>query len=247
MRGRQVRGVEGFDRTTFEQASDGERWLRCARLATVISDRVRSADDFSGRVEELVGELRSAGHDLWSFDSDGETFEVWRPDYARTGPGIIVTFRVDGPSEVAWPWPSRWDGVPAVVVPEEVAARIRSLVASTPTGGGHIDNEAARYGGVAVMGTIGAVWLLRPNGTLWEVDDDSGRPIFPLSPEWHHAALACGAERHPWLAELVPPRAADARSCAMCSGNGRLPVVGCSDPRGIFCPECHARGWHPPR
>ncbi len=80
-------------------------------------------------------------------------------------------------------------------LPEHVAERILSTVAGTPTSGGHIDNEAARYGGVALMGTIGAVWLLRPDGTLWEVDDDFGRPLVPLSPEWHHAALACGAER----------------------------------------------------
>jgi hypothetical protein len=53
-----------------------------------------------------------------------------------------------------------------VALPEHIAERIRSIVASTPAVGGHIDNEAARYGGVAVMGTIGAVWLLRPDGTL---------------------------------------------------------------------------------
>jgi hypothetical protein len=240
-----VTATEGFDRPTFEQASDVQRWWLCARLAAVISDRVRSADDFSGRVQELVGGLRSVGHDLWNIDSDGETFEVWGPnDAAPTGPGLVLTFRVDGPSEVAWP--SRSSHLRAVVVPEHVAARIRSLVACTPAEGGHIDNEAARYGGVALMGTIGAVWLLRPDGTLWDVDDDFGRPIFPLSPEWHHAALACGAERHPWLAELVPRRPADVRSCATCSGRGRLPAAGSSDPRGIFCPECHARGWHPP-
>jgi hypothetical protein len=43
------------------------------------------------------------------------------------------------------------------------------------------------------MGTIGAVWLLRPDGTLWEVDDGSGRPLTPLAPEWRVGALRCGA------------------------------------------------------
>ena len=49
----------------------------------------------------LVSDLRSLGHDLWSFDEDDD-FEIWCPDYARpTGPGIIVTFRPDS-VEVAW-------------------------------------------------------------------------------------------------------------------------------------------------
>jgi hypothetical protein len=128
-----------------------------------------------------------------------------------------------------------------MVLPEHVAERIRSLVASTPTSGGHVDSEAAKYGGIAVMGTLGATWLLRPDGTLWDVDDEWGRPIAPLSPEWHHAALLSGAERHPWLAELIPPRPADALPCATCNGRGRLGGGG-----GVFCPTCHARGWYPP-
>lgn len=135
----------------------------------------------------------------------------------------------------------------AVVLSEQIAERIRSIVASTPKQGGHIDNEAARYGGVAVMGTIGAVWLLRPDGTLWEVDDDFGRPLVPLPAEWHHAALSCGAERYPWLAELVPPRPADALSCPTCDGRGRIGVRGSSEGQGAFCPQCRARGWLPPR
>lgn len=77
--------------------------------------------------------------------------------------------------------------------PEHIAQRIRAIVARTSTLGGHIDNEAARYGGIAVMSTIGAVWLLRPDGTVWEVDDDCGRPLTPLPAEWYHAAIACGA------------------------------------------------------
>jgi hypothetical protein len=129
-----------------------------------------------------------------------------------------------------------------VVLPEHIAERIWSIVASTPTVGGHIHNEAARYGGVAVMGTIGAVWLLRPDGTLWEVDDECGRPLVPLALEWHHAALKCGAERYPWLADLVPRRPADAQPCATCRGYGKIRSEN-SDGGGILCPHCHARGW----
>ena len=129
-------------------------------------------------------------------------------------------------------------------LPAHIPERIRSIVASTPPfGGGHIDNEAAKYGGVALMGTIGAVWVLRPDGTMWEVDDDFGRPLVPLSPEWHHAAFASGAKRYPWLAELVPPRPADALTCGTCNGGGEIRISG-SEGAGVFCPQCHARGWH---
>src|SRR6185369_5990579 len=93
-----------------------------------------------------------------------------------------------------------------VDLPAHIAERIRAVVASTSKEGGHVDSEAARYGGVALMGTIGATWLLRPDGTIWDVDDDFGRPIAPLAPEWHHAAIRCGTQRYPWLADLIPSR-----------------------------------------
>jgi hypothetical protein len=86
------------------------------------------------------------------------------------------------------------------------------------------------------MGTIGAIWLLRSDGTFWDVDDDSGRPIGPLAPEWHHAAIRCGAERHPWLVELIPSRPQTAIDCSFCQGKGDV---------GFLCPECFARGWKP--
>jgi hypothetical protein len=132
-----------------------------------------------------------------------------------------------------------------MIIPARIAERIESVVATTSPEGGHIDNEAARYGGVAVMGTIGAVWLLRSDGTFWDVDDDSGRALAPLPPEWHHAAIVSGVRRYPWLAELIPPTPPGALPCGACSGRGRIAVEGTSDGLGIFCHECHARGWHP--
>ena len=128
-------------------------------------------------------------------------------------------------------------------LPADIATRIAELVASTSPVGGHIDNEAARYGGVALMGTIGAVWLLRPDGTFWDVDDDSGRPLTPLPPEWHLAALACGSERFPWLATLIPPRPVGAVICTTCEGRGTLGGRGRDGDSGFFCPVCYARGW----
>ncbi len=215
---------------SYEQAA---REARCASVAeyfkTVFASEIEAmykiADSIVAQIDRETGEPYPPRPDKSESPSGGPFVESSSPPYATE---------------------RRMNRVPAVGVPEHIAARIRSVVASTPTEGGHIDNEAARYGGVALWGTIGAVWLLRPDGTLWEVDDDFGRPLAPLSPEWHHAALVSGAERHPWLADSIPPRPADARSCATCSGSGRFPLAGSSDLRGIFCTECHARGWHRP-
>jgi hypothetical protein len=121
-----------------------------------------------------------------------------------------------------------------VNLPAHIAERIRTVVATASKEGGHVDAEAARYGGVALMGTIGAVWLVRPDGTFWDVDDDFGRPIAPLAPEWHHAAVRCGARRHPWLAELIPARPPEAINCPTCEGRDDFPAL---------CPDCFFRGW----
>jgi hypothetical protein len=121
-----------------------------------------------------------------------------------------------------------------VNLPDHIAERVRAVVAATSTEGGHVDCEAARHGGVALMGTIGATWLLRPDGSIWDVDDEFGRPIAPLPSEWHHAAIRCGAQRHPWLAELIPARPPAATDCPTCKGRDDFPVI---------CPDCFFRGW----
>jgi hypothetical protein len=127
-------------------------------------------------------------------------------------------------------------------LPVHIADRIRSLVATTSTEGGHVDNEAAGYGGIPLMGTIGAVWLIRPDGSLWEVDDDFGRPLHPLPAEFHVTAIVAGIERHKWLAELLPARPSNAIDCADCRGRGRIFAV--PESNGfVYCPACKALGW----
>jgi len=136
-------------------------------------------------------------------------------------------------------------GTPAtVLLPRHIADRIAHIVATTAPASFDVDAEAAKYGGIGLMGTIGTLWLLRPDGTFWDVDDDFGKPLTPLEPEWHHAALVCGAERHPWLAEVIPPRPADAVTCGSCNGVGFHPVHGESH-KGVLCSDCHVRGWKP--
>lgn len=131
-------------------------------------------------------------------------------------------------------------------LPPHIADRIRKLVAATSTEGGHVNNEAARYGGIVLMGTLGATWLVRPDGTFWDVDEDTGKPLQPLAEGLQVLALVYGVERHAWLSELIPSRPADTADCAACGGRGRLGPLqsaGLLAKEFIYCQTCSGLGW----
>jgi hypothetical protein len=130
-----------------------------------------------------------------------------------------------------------------VKLPERIAAKIAETIANLPPQEPyHIDWEAREHGALALMGTIGSVWLLRPDGELFDVDSDFGKPLTPLPAHLHITAIAVGCERYPWLRELLPPRPADARDCPVCGGGGSIAVPGNPGP-GIICDSCRALGW----
>ncbi len=92
-----------FSRAKFDGIHEADRDALCTRLAAAITKRLASDLHFHDLVGSVVSELRALGHDLWSFDQDGDTFEIWCPNYAHpTGPGLVITFRFDGPTEVRW-------------------------------------------------------------------------------------------------------------------------------------------------
>ena len=107
----------------------------------------------------------------------------------------------------------------------------------------HIDAEGRRHGAIALMGSIGSTWLLRPDGTFWDVDFDFGKPLTPLESKFHVTAPVAGAKRYPWLAELLPPRPSDGRDCPVCSGQGVVRPPNATGGNGILCPNCSALGW----
>ncbi len=121
-----------------------------------------------------------------------------------------------------------------------LAARIRDEIANlSPYDIGHVNYEGRRYDALPLFGTLGEVWLLRPDGTLWRCDSDWGRDVEPLPDELHLVALVEGVARYPWLRELLPERPQDAVICNACDGTGRIA-------RGAtFCPSCGALGWRP--
>ncbi len=126
-------------------------------------------------------------------------------------------------------------------MPATLSARIEQAISQlTPEPVGHINYEGTRYGALPLFGTLGAVWLLRPDGSLWRADSDAGLALEPLPEELRMIALVEGTERYPWLGELLPRRPVGAVSCSDCGGRGRL------GPGGVtFCKSCNALGWRP--
>jgi hypothetical protein len=122
-----------------------------------------------------------------------------------------------------------------VILPDHISEKIREFVARG--GGSAIDDEARGHGAIALMGTIGSIWMLRPDGTFWDADADFGKPLTPLPDESHVMALVWGVERFPWLAEILPSRAPDAEPCNDCTGLGRLGNL------PVLCPTCSGLGW----
>jgi hypothetical protein len=131
----------------------------------------------------------------------------------------------------------------AMTLPAHISARICDVIHQG--GGMPIDDEARGHGAIALMGTIGAIWMLRPDGTLWDADADFGKPLAPLSEEFRTTAIVYGVERFPWLAELLPTRSLTAKDCTGCAGRGFFETGHTEPPLAsrILCQTCHGMGW----
>ena len=123
----------------------------------------------------------------------------------------------------------------------EMRARIeREIDDLNPEPVGHMNYEGIKYQGLPLFATIGEVWLLRSDGSLWRVDSDLGLHLEPLPPSLHTSALVAGTVRYPWLSDLLPRRPHTAVSCDVCGGTGRIGPGG-----KTFCYACGALGWKP--
>lgn len=105
---------------------------------------------------------------------------------------------------------------------------------------------AKAHGAIALMGDIGGVWILRPDGAFLQVDWDSEKPPQPLAEPECTRAIAAGAERYPWLSTLLPGPPTNARACMACRGEGRIRLSADRTQAGILCGECNALGWTVP-
>ena len=123
-----------------------------------------------------------------------------------------------------------------LVLPAFVVSKIIRVLSGEGSLSFAIDDEARDHGAIALIGTIGCIWGLRPDGTLWQFDADSELPLSPLASELTFLALIAGSQRYAWLAPLIPARPDVAIDCQVCPGprNSTLPV---------FCATCLGLGW----
>jgi hypothetical protein len=128
-----------------------------------------------------------------------------------------------------------------MILSPDLAIRIGKEIAGLkPEPIGHINYEGIRYQALPLFGTIGEVWLLRQDGSLWRADSDLGLALEPLPDALHTIALVAGAARYPWLEGLLPSRPLGATQCGACGGSGRL-----GPENALFCNACGALGWIP--
>ena len=126
-----------------------------------------------------------------------------------------------------------------VTLSAAVKEHIERCIAGLDGPGYAIDEEARSHGAIALMGAIGAIWALRPDGTFWQFDADFELALSPLPKEQETIALAYGARRHSWLSEALPNRPAVATTCQSCQGRASFPAtVG-----EVMCPSCSGLGW----
>ncbi|MEM9728849.1 MAG: hypothetical protein AAF997_09710 [Myxococcota bacterium] len=120
-----------------------------------------------------------------------------------------------------------------------MAARIQTAIASLdPEPAGHISHEGIKHRALPLFGTLGEVWLLRPDGSLWRADTEAGLSLEPLPEHLRVIALVAGTERYPWLKAILPKRPSRSADCEECSGSGRL-----GREQKVFCYRCFALGW----
>jgi len=85
-----------FSRSVLEALPPAARAERLQQLSVELSKRlegIRDGAEFFTLTRALVEELKAIGHDLSSFDSDGETFDAWAGDYAHPERAGKLTLR----------------------------------------------------------------------------------------------------------------------------------------------------------
>ena len=141
-----------------------------------------------------------------------------------------------------------------VTLSQETRHRILRILAGDLSPRYPMDDEAASHGAIALWGTLGLIVGLRPDGTLWQFDNECEVPFAPLPSEHEISSLVYGTRRFPWLAELLPVRPNDAVVCEACLGHcffspTEEPGQYQAEPgarnnwRSIVCPTCKGLGW----
>jgi hypothetical protein len=100
-----------FSPNAIAELDDASRLERLRSMQAALAGRLSpetTVAAFFVQSGHLIDELRTLGHDLWSFDSDGEEFESWCGDWTRADGGgpLSITFRYPREVEVSWRQPT---------------------------------------------------------------------------------------------------------------------------------------------
>ena len=102
-----VLSEERFGRAALESLVGSDRLHRLVELSGVLTQEIESADThdaFFRRSPELIESLKSIGHDLWSWDYDGDSYEMWGGDYSNPNSAgkLLVEFFFPGRVRASW-------------------------------------------------------------------------------------------------------------------------------------------------
>jgi hypothetical protein len=124
------------------------------------------------------------------------------------------------------------------------------LVAKLPSLGLRMPDDlpalARRLGVLPLTWDMGGCMALRPTGEIvsWAWDEEAKVSVED-DPLERNRALFQGAAKYPALRPLLPPRPADAETCAHCKGTGTISGVPEAVSGQLVC-FCGGAGWLPP-
>ena len=102
-----------FSRAAFESADEPAVRDLCERLSSSVSSLLARANGDGEKLyqvhAEVVAALKGVGHQLYSFDEDGEGMAIWCGDYSKEGAcdtELILRFETPSLCEVTWKTPS---------------------------------------------------------------------------------------------------------------------------------------------
>ena len=106
--------------------------------------------------------------------------------------------------------------------------------------------EHAKRGRLLLMRDWTAAFVLDPEGEVWIIDTEYGKPPEPGTEKDRRLALFQGLRRFPELLSLLPARPEDAVTCSGCEGTGILPInFEVPALRGSVVCRCGGAGWVP--
>lgn len=85
-----------FGPEALSQAAEPEAWADA--LSAALMANLEQAEAAEDAFRALMKELRTLGHDIYEFDSDGDGFVAWVNDWIRPRPGRTLTIELTSPA-----------------------------------------------------------------------------------------------------------------------------------------------------